>query len=256
MDGPTSQSTRQSRPLTATPLLNHAATALGRPLHEHEIARLGHYVDLLLDANSRLNLTAIRDREGMERRHILETLALTARLESLSLLTDGSEVIDVGSGGGVPGIPLAIVRSDVRITLLEATGKKAAFLRDTVGALGLVNVTVVAARAEEVGQELEHRERYHLALARAVAPLDTLSELTLPLVRVGGHVVAVKGARVWEELEHGRAAALRCGGQVQPVVELPSPKAEPSTLVIIAKVAPTPPELPRRPGMPAKRPLR
>jgi 16S rRNA (guanine527-N7)-methyltransferase len=233
-----------------------AARALGRGLSAAQLASLNRYVDILLGANQRLNLTAVRDRAGVEQRHIIESLALVRLLEELAVVAERSAVIDVGSGGGLPGVPLAIARPDVRVTLLEATGKKAAFLREAAMALDLANVGVLARRAEEAGQDTGHREMYELAVARAVAPLDVLAELMLPLVRVGGAVAAVKGANVAEELATARAAVAQCGGSIARVETREAMGAEPLTVVLIAKIAPAPPELPRRPGMPAKRPLR
>jgi 16S rRNA (guanine527-N7)-methyltransferase len=229
---------------------------LGRPLAPAQRATLEQYRDLLLAANQRLNLTAVRDRAGVEQRHIIESLALVGLLEQLGLLQAGCTIIDVGSGGGLPGIPLAIVAPAARVTLLEATGKKAAFLREATATLQLATVRVVTARAEEAGQDTAHREQYDLALARAVAPLDTLAELTLPLVRLGGGVAAVKGARVGEEIEAARAAVARCGGRVAGVKTRILPSGETLLTVILTKAAATPPELPRRPGIPARRPLR
>jgi len=226
-------------------------------------ALLRRYRDLLLEANATLNLTAVRDAGAIDRRHIAESLAVVRALEEAGRLPRGASAIDVGSGGGLPGIPLAIARPDVAVTLLEATAKKAAFLERAVRELDLTNVRVIAARAEEAAREPGERERYDLALARAVAPLATLAELTLPFVRVGGALAAVKGSRAEEELAAAAGALRRCGGGEAVVLPLPGAgegppdaTAPPIRLLVVPKVAPTPPELPRRPGMPAKRPLR
>lgn len=208
-----------------------------------------------MTANAAFNLTAIRDPAEIERRHILESLALAPALERQGLLTPDSAVIDIGSGGGLPGIPLAILRPDLHLTLLEATRKKADFLREMAHVLGLERVDVLAMRAEAAGHDPTHRERYDLAVARAVAPLDVLAELALPLVRAGGALVAVKGARVEQEVATARAALRRCGGDDARIIPYQGGGTE-LTLVLCRKVAPTPAELPRRAGMPAKRPLR
>ena len=236
---------------------SRVAAALGRPLSaEQQQQALHRYAELLARAATRLNLTAVRDVEGIERRHVHESLALLRVLEGAGVLPAGAAVVDVGSGGGVPGIPIAVVRPDLRVTLLEATAKKGAFLEETVRALALANLSVLTARAEDAGRDAEHRERYDAALARAVAPLDVLAELTLPLVRPGGCLAAVKGSRVHEELAAAAAAITRCGGRLNQVEPLPLAGAEPLSVVLVAKVTSTPPELPRRAGMPAKRPLR
>ena len=132
--------------------------ALGRPLDGARLELLRAYAERLAAANARTNLTAVRDPHGIERRHIHESLALARLLEDAGLLPTGATVIDVGSGGGVPGIPLAIARPDLRVTLLEATGKKAAFLQETATTLGLERVAVLAARAEDDGCYPAHRE--------------------------------------------------------------------------------------------------
>ena len=229
----------------------------------HHAPRLNRYRDLLIEANTAFNLTSVREPEAVERRHIAESLAVVRALEVAGRLPAGARVIDVGSGGGLPGIPLAIVRPDTAVTLLEATGKKAAFLERAATDLGLVNVRVLAMRAEEAAHDADERERYDLAVARAVAALATLGELTLPFVKLGGALAAVKGSRADQEIAEAAAALRRCGGgavQLLPLSEGEATSAPPETpfprLLLIPKVASTPPNLPRRPGIPAKRPLR
>lgn len=215
--------------------------------------RLPRFRDLL--AGAPLNVTSVRDREEIERRHIQESVAVVRAVEAAGWLPEGARAIDVGSGGGLPGIPLAILRPDVTVTLLEATGKKAAFLQGVVRDLELTNVRVLGARAEEAAHEPEEREQYNLATARAVATLATLVELTLPFVRVGGALAAVKGSRAEAEIVEAGVAVQRCGGGA---VEVLSPAFDASLLrlLIVPKAARTPNELPRRAGIPAKRPLR
>ena len=181
-------------------------------------------------------------------------MALGRALDAAGVLA--SPAIDIGAGAGFPGVPIKIVRSELHLTLLEATGKKAAFLRLLVETLGLVDVAVVQGRAEEVGHDPAHRERYRLALARAVAPLPVLVELALPFLQVGGVLAAPKGSGAPREAREAAAALEACGGRVELVrpLDVPSPAVAP-TLVLVRKVAPTPASLPRRPGVPGKRPL-
>ena len=168
----------------------------------------------------------------------------------------GPRTIDVGAGAGFPGVPLKIAMPTLRLTLLEATGKKAEYLRFLVKRLALTDVNVVKARAEEVGQDPAHRERYDLALARALAGMATLAELTLPLVRVGGLVIAQKGEDPSAEVEAAQKAIVTLGGRVKEIRPVAIPGLEGARhLVVLEKVSPTPPNYPRRPGMPAKRPL-
>ena len=164
--------------------------------------------------------------------------------------------MDVGTGAGFPGLPLRIACPALRVTLIEATGKKAEFCRHVVERLGLEGVEVVHGRAEDVGQDPEHRQRYDVAVARAVAAMPVLAEYLLPLVRLGGQAIAQKGESGPAEA-HGAEAAIRLlGGRLRQVtpVELPG-VAEARYLVMVEKVAATPPIYPRRAGLPGRRPL-
>jgi 16S rRNA (guanine527-N7)-methyltransferase len=162
----------------------------------------------------------------------------------------------VGSGAGFPGLPLKIACPDLRLTLLEATGKKAEFLTEVVNRLGLTDVTVLNARAEQAGHDPAHRAAYDLAVARALAAMPVLAELTLPFVRPGGLVIAQKGEDPAAEVEAAQAAFHRLGGRLRRVLPVSLPGlAAARHLVVVEKVAATPDRYPRRPGMPAKRPL-
>lgn len=184
-------------------------------------------------------------------------------LDSLScflyepLWTTGS-LVDVGSGGGLPAVPVGLVRPELDVVLVEATGKKAAFLRRVIEAGGLRRQTVQNDRAENLGRTPEHRERYGAASARALAPLPVLAEYCVPLVRPGGFVLAMKGRVSEEELEEGRQAAHALGAHISAVVEvplLPCAGDKRRSLVVLTKHAPTPGRYPRRAGVPRKRPL-
>ena len=221
--------------------------------HPIRNALLTRYRDLL--AHAPFNVTSLRDPEAIEQRHIDESLAVLHVLEAAGRLPSGARLIDVGSGGGLPGIPLAIARPDLSVTLLEATGKKAAFLNQAARDLNLHNTRVLTARAEEAAHLPAEREAYDVATARAVAPLATLVELALPFVRVGGALAAVKGSHADEEIAAAGVALRRCGGGAVEVHDL---TADTPTLrlLIVPKVAPSPDELPRRAVIPANRPLR
>jgi len=164
-------------------------------------------------------------------------------------------VVDVGSGGGLPGLPLAIVKPELKVTLLEATGKKARFLERAAEALGLDNVAVVNDRAETAGPQKAYRERFDAAVGRAIGPINVMLELTLPLVRVGGRVLAMKGKAVEGELrDAGDALMLLGGGEVEAYDALPGLEEE-AVIVEIAKAQATPRQYPRRPGTPKHEPL-
>jgi 16S rRNA (guanine527-N7)-methyltransferase len=238
--------------------LRKGAQTLGLELTERQQAAFQLYYEELVAWNEKFNLTAIVGFEQVQIRHFLDSLScLLAGETRLALNRLDARVIDVGAGAGFPGIPLKLVCPGMRLTLLEATGKKVAFLDHVVTRLGLRRVVAIKARAEELAHEPEHRESYDLALARAVADLPVVAEYALPFVKVGGWLVAQKGeAGAAEAWAAGRAITL-LGGElcrVQPV-ELPG-LPEDRSLVVIEKVAPTPEKYPRRPGQPAKRPLR
>jgi 16S rRNA (guanine527-N7)-methyltransferase len=210
----------------------------------------------LMAWNQRFNLTAITDREGVLVRHFLDSLSCLKVLPWADLKA-GARVIDVGTGAGFPGVPLKIVCPGMRLTLLEATRKKVMFLEHIVQVLGLQGVQVVHGRAEELGHDLDHREQYDWALARAVVEMPALAEYGLPLVRVGGAMLAQKGEGAAVEVHASEAATITLGGKVRHLlpVELRG-LAETRYLVMVDKVAATPEKYPRRPGMPKKRPLR
>lgn len=196
----------------------------------------------------------MRDRESIEQRHFLESIALLRALTDAGVVE--SPVIDIGSGAGFPGLPFKILRPDLRMTLLEATGKKVQFLAEVVQQLQLESVLVVQGRAEELARDPAHRGAYSLALARAVAPLRILVELALPFVRIGGYLAAPKGTGAAREVREAERALAECGGAVVEVrsLDVPGPGISP-TLVLVRKAAETPERYPRRTGVPHKRPL-
>ena len=171
----------------------------------------------------------------------------------LEHLDDAQRIVDVGSGGGLPGLPLKIAQPALAVTLVEADQAKAAFLVHACARLGLGDVEVVARRAEEVGQDGRYREAFDVAVARALAPMRVLVELCLPLVRVGGRLLAQKTD--WEELSSARHAMEVLGGSPPAVVSTPTAARHAGTVVIVTKVRPTPALYPRRPGVPTRKPL-
>jgi 16S rRNA (guanine527-N7)-methyltransferase len=246
---------------TVTPLdvLRAGLERLGLAPESATLDAFSLYLTRLREANARVNLTSVRDAEGIVRRHLLESAAFGVALQAAGLLDRATRVIDVGAGAGFPGLPLRLLWPRLRLTLLDATAKKTDFLRETVAALGLRDVAVVTARAEAAGRGTIHRERYDLALSRAVAPLAVLAELTLPLLRVGGASAGMKGSRLDEEVAAAGEAIERLGGG--PLIALPSPVAaegdEPAPrFFLIRKERPTPDDLPRKSGVTSSNPLR
>jgi 16S rRNA (guanine527-N7)-methyltransferase len=202
-------------PLDAPADLPERLAALGVTLDDAALRRLRHYLAVLLAMNERMNLTAITDPADAWSRHALDALTLVPLLPPPR---DGLCLIDVGSGGGVPGIPVAIARPDIRVTLVEATQKKATFLTDVSRALGLKNVKVVASRAEDLVRG-PHRAAYDVATARAVGRLEVLVPWTLPFVRRGGIALLIKGQRADEELVEAAGAILKMGARHERTVE-------------------------------------
>lgn len=230
-----------------------AAPLLAGNLEPDALDRIERYVALLLEANRRVNLTRIVAPEAVAVDHLLDALAGLPLLDAAA----PARVVDLGSGGGVPAIPIAIARAEWQLALVESTGRKAAVLREMAETLGLANVRVIPERAESVGRQPAHRERYEVATARACAALPVLVELALPLVRTGGRLLAWKGplAPGDPELVNGTRAAAQLGGGAPRVVAAGFPELGGRTFVEIDKVAPTPARYPRRPGEPARRPL-
>lgn len=242
-------------------LLAAGAAQLGVPLSPDQLADFQRYTALLLETNRRFNLTALRDVESIVPKLHLDSLSLlgpiaaAAGLPLPELRRQPWRLADVGSGAGIPGLPLLLAWPALRLTLIEAVQKKAKFLTTVIFALQK-EAEVLAERAEVVGQDAQQRQRYDLATARAVAPLPTLVELTLPLLRVGGLAALPKGPGVHAELAQARAAISLLGGEVAAVHDLLIPGVtEPRTLLLIRKIAATPAAYPRRPGLPTKAPL-
>ena len=240
-------------------LLSEGAGRLGLTLSPRCLKAFQTYYEELIAWNERFNLTAITDYEQVQVRHFLDSLSCLLSDESLamSLGRPSTRVIDVGAGAGFPGLPLKIIYPQFRLTLLEATGKKTTFLDHVVGKLDLKDVTVIKARAEELGHDARHRERYDVALARAVAELSILVEYALPFCHRNGILVAQKGAEAQAEVTAAQQAIAILGGRLRRIVTVELPGlAQPRSLVVIEKAALTPEKYPRRPGIPSKRPLR
>lgn len=211
--------------------------------------RLARFASLLLEANREANLTRITDPEEMAVKHVIDSMSALLVGE----WPEGALVCDVGTGGGLPGLVLGLVRPDLSITLVDSVAKKLTAVQSIADALG-INARTVHARAEELGRDVNHREQYRVVVARAVAALPVLSELCLPLTAVGGQFVAMKGRD--SELDQGEYAIRELGGEVRESLSLvlPDDYGE-RTLLSIVKRQKTPSAYPRRSGLPAKRPL-
>ena len=230
------------------------ATKLGLQLDSRQLEQFHIYYQELVDWNRRMNLTRITDFEEVQIKHFLDSLTVTLAVQQL--MGGNFRLIDVGTGAGLPGLPLRILLPHVELVLLDSTAKKANFLHHLTQKLGLDNVEIVVGRAEDVAHKPEYREKFDMVLSRAVAPLPTLFELTLPFCAVGGRFVAQKKGAISLEISKAARAINLLGGNLREVkrVDLEELAGE-RRLIVIDKVSETPPRYPRRPGMPAKRPL-
>lgn len=226
------------------------AAALGVEVEPGDVERLHGYLRLLFAANATMNLTAIRDPEEAWTRHVLDALTLVGPIASAETSGERLRVLDLGSGGGVPGLVLACVMPQVEFTLVEATGKKAKFLEETAKALGLANVEVLAERAETLGHDPWLRGSRDVVVARAVGPLRVLLELAIPLLRTGGTMLAVKGQRAPEEIAEAKRALHMLHAVVIDSIRTPT-----GTIVVVEKSRETPKAYPRALGTPSHQPL-
>ncbi len=234
--------------------LEQGAIRLGLRLGEPELAQFRRYHQTLAEWNTRVNLTSVTEWDAVLTTHFLDSLTVVQAIPEPVLR--GGAVLDVGSGAGFPGVPLKIAFPQIALSLVEATGKKAAFLTHLLRELGLRDVQVLNARAEDLAHDPRHREQYDVVLARALAPLPTLVELTLPFVKLGGRLIAQKKGDELAELDAAAYAVQQLGGRLEQVQPIDQPALSGArALVVVSKVSPSPDRYPRRSGMPAHRPL-
>lgn len=216
---------------------------------ENEIEKFYQYMKLLLEWNEKINLTAITDESEIIRKHFIDSLTIS------KLIKEDTNVVDVGTGAGFPGMPLAITKK-VKVTLVDSLNKRINFLNIVKESIELDNVNTVHGRAEEVGQNEKYREKFDYAVSRAVAPINVLLEYMLPLVKVGGYCLCMKGPKVIDEMQGIENVAEKLGGKYIKLEELEIPGEESrKNVIIIKKVERTNKKYPRKPGTPAKQPL-
>jgi len=234
--------------------LESGAEKLGLHLTRQQYEQFQVYYQELIDWNRRMNLTAITDYDEVQVKHFLDSLTVVLALKKP--LHKGMRLIDVGTGAGIPGIPLKILLPEIELVLLDATKKKANFLEHITQRLKLKGVEIVVGRAEEIAHRPEYRQRFDVVLSRAVAELSALVELTLPFCAVGGRFIAQKKGSIQAEVQSAKQAISLLSGELADVkrIEL-SEFSDKRWLVVIDKVRETPAQYPRRPGIPAKRPL-
>ncbi len=235
------------------------ARSIGIVLSHDHLRQFRSYFHELIQWNERINLTSLVSPKDVYRKHFLDSLTVMKALhidQASSERTTPCTILDVGSGAGFPGIPLAIVAAHLQVMLLEATRKKAQFLEHVIRVLGVANASVVTGRAEELAHVSMHREQYDWVVGRAVARMASLAEYLLPFCRVGGAVIAMKLGAIAEELALAERAIHTLGGELSEVLPVDNDLLTGGRcLIVLRKATTTPDNYPRRPGMPAKRPL-
>ena len=233
-------------------LANAARQLFGIHLTGRQMVALVTLERELLAWSQKYNLTAVRDEAGIRTKHFLDSFSCVLAWKE----NPPKHLVDVGTGAGFPGIPLKILYPSMKLTLVESVGKKTAFCRHVVETLKLEEVSILNSRAEELGQLPDHRESYDWSVARAVANLSVLAEYLLPLNRVGGTMLAQKGQSGPAEAHKAEKAFSLLGGRMRQLIPLTLPGVvEERYLVVVDKIAATPPQYPRRPGIPTKKPL-
>ena len=218
---------------------------------EEQLNQFHEYMNLLLEWNEKINLTAITDPNEVILKHFIDSLTINKYIK------ENSTLADVGTGAGFPGIPLKILRPDLKITLVDSLNKRINFLNEVINKLNLVNIETVHSRIEDFGKDKKYREIFDFVTARAVANLAVLSEYLLPIAKVGGQCVCMKGSSVEEELSNGKNAIKVLGGKIKNIDEFVLPDSDMSrNVIIIDKIKNTPNKYPRKAGIPVKEPLK
>lgn len=220
------------------------------PLNEIEADLFFQYMNLLIEWNEKINLTAITQPEEIIQKHFIDSLTV------LPYIKKNSKIIDVGTGAGFPGIPLKIKDKSFSITLLDSLNKRITFLNEVITQLSLTQIETIHGRVEEAGKNIAYREKYDVSISRAVAPLNILLEYLLPLVKVGGICICMKGSSIEEELEKSKNAIQVLGGKIEKIEKFQLPQSDMTrNIIIIKKIKNTPSKYPRKPGTPSKEPI-
>lgn len=219
-------------------------------IDDNKAQKFYDYMNMLIEWNNNINLTAITNPEDIILKHFVDSLTIDSLIEAKS------EVIDVGTGAGFPGIPLSIVKEDAKLVLLDSLNKRIKFLDEVCGKIQLKNVQTMHGRAEEVANNVTYREKFDYATSRAVAPLNVLLEYLMPFVKVGGYCVCMKGSDIDEELKSANKAIKTLGGELYKVHKLQLPSSDMlRNIIVIKKVKNTPNVYPRKAGTPSKKPI-
>ena len=219
-------------------------------ISDKQIEKFFDYMNLLLEWNEKINLTAITEPEDIILKHFVDCATI------LKYIKDEDKIIDIGTGAGFPGIPLKILNEKLDITLMDSLNKRINFLNEIINKLDLKNIVAIHARAEELARNKEYREKFDIAISRAVANLSTLSEYMLPMTKINGQSICMKGPDIEEEIENGKKAVKILGGEIKKVEKLELPESKDKrTIIQIIKTKNTPNKYPRKVGKPSKEPI-
>lgn len=224
---------------------------LGVRFSVEQIEQFYKYMNLLIEWDEKMNLTAITEPKEIILKHFIDSITI------LKYIDDNSKLVDVGTGAGFPGVPLSIMNPTLKITLVDSLNKRLIFLQEVVKELNLKNIEIVHARAEEFGQNKNYREKFDIATSRAVANLATLSEYLVPLVKIDGKIISMKASNAKEEINDAQKAIEVLGGKIEKIEEFDLPESDIGrTIIIIDKNKCTPAIYPRKAGTPAKEPIK
>lgn len=220
-------------------------------INEEQINKFYDYMNLLIEWNKKINLTAITDYNEIILKHFVDSLTIN------KCIKENNYVVDVGTGAGFPGIPLKIIRDDINIVLVDSLNKRINFLNEVITRLNLKEISTVHSRIEDFGKNKEYREKFDFVTARAVAHLSVLSEYLLPISKVGGKCICMKGSNVEEELDTGKNAIKILGGKINCIDQFELPESDISrNIIVLDKIKNTSAKFPRKAGIPSKEPLK
>ncbi len=228
--------------------LKEKSKSINIQLEDKQIEKFYNYMNLLLERNEKMNLTAITEPKEVILKHFIDSATIIKYIEN------GMQIVDVGTGAGFPGIPLNIINSEASYTLVDSLNKRINFLDEVINSLQLNNINTIHSRIEEFGRD--NKESFDIATSRAVASLNILLEYLLPLVKIGGICICMKGSNVKEEIENSKKALDVLGGRIEKIEEIILPNSDiRRSIIIVRKVNATPKKFPRKPGMATKEPM-
>lgn len=232
-------------------LLIESAKKIDIILSDEQVNKFYKYMSLLIEWNEKINLTAITEPKDIILKHFIDSMTISKYIK------DSDRIIDVGTGAGFPGIPIKIIKEENEIVLLDSLNKRISFLNEVIKELGLNNINCIHSRAEEAGRNKNFREKFDISTSRAVANMSVLSEYLIPFTKMGGKVIFMKGSEIEQELEDSKNAIKLLGGKINKIDNFYLPNSDMQrNIILIDKIEKTNSKYPRKPGMPAKEPIK